>query len=401
MILIRELVVHSIGGGWGADAPEEGADRVAIIRGADFPDVAIGDVSTVPIRWESLRKLPQRTLQAGDIILESSGGTSERPTGRSVYISQRLLDQFDTPVIPASFCRLLRIDPERADAHYVYWWLQGMYADGRTWGYQNRSTGIANFQFEHFLDTEAIRLPDRAEQRAIAATLGTLDDKIESNRRLAERTSELIDALASALLARTSTEVLPLGDLVEFNRLTVKPHSTDIVRYIDIASVSPGQINSVQELTWDKAPSRARRGVSDGDVIYSTVRPGNRSFALIVDPAPGSVASTGFAVISPSVRLGSSMLTSMIGTPEFAEYLDSVAHGSAYPAVSIQAMARYPVVVPKDAVISEQFEADTMPLRRRVAQARAESDRLTALRDALLPELLSGRISVPAEEGTT
>ncbi|SFV24237.1 restriction endonuclease subunit S [Micrococcus terreus] len=234
-------------------------------------------------------------------------------------------------------------------------------------------------------------------QRAIAATLGALDDKIESNRQLAERASAVIDASASQLRARTSTEVLPLADLVEFNRLSVKPHSTDALRYIDIASVSPGQIDSVQELTWDEAPSRARRGVSDGDVIYSTVRPGNRAFALIVDPTPGSVASTGFAVMSPSVRLGSSMLTSVVGAPEFAEYLESVAHGSAYPAVGIQAMGSYPVVVPKEAVVAEQFEADTMPLRRRVAQARAESERLAALRDTLLPELLSGRMRVPTE----
>lgn len=236
-----------------------------------------------------------------------------------------------------------------------------------------------------------------SEQRTIGAMLGAIDDKIESSRRLAERASALIDASASQLLARTSTEVLPLADLVEFNRLSVKPHSTDALRYIDIASVSSGQIDSVQELTWNEAPSRARRGVSDGDVIYSTVRPGNRAFALIVDPTPGSVASTGFAVMSPSVRLGSSMLTSVVGAPEFAEYLESVAHGSAYPAVGIQAMGNYSVVVPKEAVVAEQFEADTMPLRRRVAQARAESERLAALRDTLLPELLSGRMRVPVE----
>lgn len=242
-----------------------------------------------------------------------------------------------------------------------------------------------------------VHVPSLPEQRAIAATLGALDDKIESNRRLAERASAVIDASASQLLARTSTEVLPLADLVEFNRLSVNPHSTDALRYIDIASVSSGQIDSVQELTWDEAPSRARRGVSDGDVIYSTVRPGNRAFVLIVDPTPGSVASTGFAVMSPSVRLGSSMLTSVVGAPEFAEYLESVAHGSAYPAVGIQAMGNYSVVVPKEAVVAEQFEAETMPLRRRVAQARAESERLAALRDTLLPELLSGRMRVPVE----
>ncbi|ASE11155.1 restriction endonuclease subunit S [Kocuria rhizophila] len=290
---------------------------------------------------------------------------------------------------------IIRPNPEKVDRDYLYYCLRDTerIARARTRVVQSVQQNLSLAEVSNI----ELPLPSLPEQRAIAATLGALDDKIESNRRLAERASALIDASASQLLARTSTEVLPLADLVEFNRLSVNPHSTDTLRYIDIASVSSGQIDSVQELTWNEAPSRARRGVSDGDVIYSTVRPGNRAFALIVDPTPGSVASTGFAVMSPSVRLGSSMLTSVVGAHKFAEYLESVAHGSAYPAVGIQAMGNYSVVVPKEAVVAEQFEADTMPLRRRVAQARAESERLAALRDTLLPELLSGRVRAPIE----
>lgn len=235
-------------------------------------------------------------------------------------------------------------------------------------------------------------IPSLSEQRAIAATLGALDDKIESNRKLASGVSELADTLALDLIARVPTEILPLGQLVKFNQVAKKPYSTNAVRYIDIASVSLGSIDKVQELTWDEAPSRARRGVSDGDVIYSTVRPGNRAFALIVDPNPDIVVSTGFAVMSPSTRLGSSMLTTIAGSPVFANYLESVVHGSAYPAVNIQAIGDYPVVVSKDITVTQQFESRTMPLRRRAAQAQLESERLVALRDTLLPELLSGRL---------
>lgn len=343
--------------------------------------------------------LPHRTRRPGSYKVLSSGeahGWHEEAkvagpgfvVGRATNIGRPTWSDEDFwPLNTTLFAK----DFKGNDPKFAYYWFVGhdlsAYNSGSVQPMLNRNY-IANVPID---------APPLEEQRAIAATLGALDDKIESNRRLAERASAVIDASASQLLARTSTEALPLADLVEFNRLSVKPHSTDALRYIDIASVSPGQIDTVQELTWDEAPSRARRGVSDGDVIYSTVRPGNRAFALIVNPSPDTVASTGFAVMSPSVRLGSSMLTSVVGAPEFAEYLESVAHGSAYPAVSIQAMRSYPVVVPKDAVVAEQFEADTMPLRRRVAQARAESDRLTALRNALLPELLSGRIRVLAE----
>ena len=335
---------------------------------------------------------PEFNLSPGDVLLAM---TCQTAGGEILGIPGVVPDDGQTYLHNQRLGKVEVLDPERVYLPFVFqlarWNVFNQYLFSTASGSKILHTSpgrIEDFRFD---------IPPLEEQRAIAATLGALDDKIESNRQLAERASAVIDASASQLLARTSTEVLPLADLVEFNRLSVKPHSTDALRYIDIASVSPGQIDSVQELTWDEAPSRARRGVSDGDVIYSTVRPGNRAFALIVDPTPGSVASTGFAVMSPSVRLGSSMLTSAVGAPEFAEYLESVAHGSAYPAVGIQAMGSYPAVVPKEAVVAEQFEADTMPLRRRVAQARAESERLAALRDTLLPELLSGRMRVPTE----
>lgn len=335
------------------------------------------------ITWDAVNQSSAKLLPAHSVLMAMYGAT----VGKLAILGSEM-------TCNQAACAMI-VDPDKADYRYLYYSLLNDRA---------RIVDRANGAAQQNLSARAIKaleysFPPIEEQRAIAATLGSLDDKIESNRRLAERASEAIDAYASQLLAQTSTEILPLADLVEFNRLRVKPHSTPALHYIEIASVSPGQIDSVQELTWNEAPSRARRGVSDGDVIYSTVRPGNRAFSLIVDPPSGSVASTGFAVMSPSRRLGSSMLTTVVGTREFAEYLESVAHGSAYPAVSIQSMGNYPVVVPKEAAVAERFEASTMSLRRRVAQARAETARLAELRDALLPELLSGRIRVSSGGG--
>lgn len=241
-------------------------------------------------------------------------------------------------------------------------------------------------------------LPPLDEQRAIAATLGSLDDKIESNRQIAARTSALIDAIAEQIVTTSDLRNRSLSDVVEFNRVSVKPHSTELLHYIDIASVSPGRVDSIVELEWSDAPSRARRGVSDGDVIFSTVRPDRRSFALMLDPSQCAVVSTGFAVMTPTNSLGSSMLTSIVGSSAFAEYLASVAQGSTYPAVSNQAMGKFEIALPRDPEALAAFEMLTMPMRRRAAQAEVEIRRLESLRDVLLPELLSGRIRVPIEE---
>jgi len=115
---------------------------------------------------------------------------------------------------------------------------------------------------------------------------------------------------------------------------------------VDIASVSPGSVDQYQQIAWGSAPSRARRKVKDGDVIFSTVRPGGRSYCLMIEPSDSTVVSTGFAVMSPKGAMGSSYLASVARSHEFADYLASVAHGSAYPAVSIKAMGRYMVNFP-------------------------------------------------------
>jgi type I restriction enzyme S subunit len=169
-----KLLNHTIGGDWGSDVPDEkNATRVAIIRGTDIPDLQTCATSRVPIRFTSEKKLLGRKLEDGDILLEVSGGSKEQPTGRSLYLSSNLLDQFDCPVEPASFCRLLR--PVNKDVglllaqHLTY-----IYAQGKTWEYQNQSTGIANFQTTHFLKTELVACPSVEILNAFAENVRAL-----------------------------------------------------------------------------------------------------------------------------------------------------------------------------------------------------------------------------------
>lgn len=169
-----KLLSHTIGGDWGSDVPDEKNDtRVAIIRGTDIPDLQTCSTSRVPIRFTSGKKLLGRKLEDGDILLEVSGGSKEQPTGRSLYLSSNLLGQFDCPVEPASFCRLLR--PVDKDVglllaqHLTY-----IYAQGKTWEYQNQSTGIANFQTTHFLKTELVACPSVEILNAFAENVRAL-----------------------------------------------------------------------------------------------------------------------------------------------------------------------------------------------------------------------------------
>lgn len=172
-----ELLNHTIGGDWGDETPNDKNDtKVAIIRGTDMPDLQSGMIGRVPVRYTSQKKLATRKLQDGDLVLEVSGGSKDQPTGRSLYMTTGLLEQFDCPVEPASFCRLLRpISHEYGvllSQHMTY-----IYADGKTWQYQNQSTGIANFQTTHFLETEVVAVPTDDVLKLFAETIRSMIDR--------------------------------------------------------------------------------------------------------------------------------------------------------------------------------------------------------------------------------
>jgi type I restriction enzyme S subunit len=209
LVPFGELINYTIGGDWGIETPDEKHDtRVAIIRGTDIPDLQNNTNNRVPVRYTTQKKLLTRKLQDGDIVLEVSGGSKEQPTGRSLYLTNTILEQFDCPVETASFCRLLR--PISKDVgvllgqHLTY-----IYAQGKTWEYQNQSTGIANFQTTHFLETELVAMPTNE----VLSTYADLAKSIISRSHLTQ-IQQLAD-LRDTLLPRLISGQLRLPDVEE------------------------------------------------------------------------------------------------------------------------------------------------------------------------------------------
>ena len=116
---LADLLISTKDGDWGDTIPKEGYLPYRVIRGADFPKVRSGDISSVPVCYLDEKTVIRRTLRPKDIIIETAGGNRGRPTGRTLLITQNILEQFDLPVTCASFSRFLRIDPEKANPEYV------------------------------------------------------------------------------------------------------------------------------------------------------------------------------------------------------------------------------------------------------------------------------------------
>lgn len=194
-----DLLESTIGGDWGKDVEDDKhTTQSRIIRGTDIPDLISGQLSQAPLRWVEPKKLKTRKIEIGDIIIEVSGGSPKQPTGRSLFITQAILERLGGVVEPASFCR--RFKPKSfnlgmlASLH-----LQKIYADGKMWEYQNQSTGIANFQTKFFLEAENVLVPTDGVLNAFCNIVMPMIEKSQDNEQI--MLSDLRDTLLPKLIS--------------------------------------------------------------------------------------------------------------------------------------------------------------------------------------------------------
>ena len=355
--------------------------------------------------------------QHHDVILSrrcNPGETAFVPAGLECALGQNLvlLRSDGTKVFPP-FLRWLLNGPD--------WWEQvGTFINVGAIFNSLRCADIPNFK---------VPLPPLAEQKAIAAVLGSLDDKIELNRRM----NATLEAMARALFQSwfvdfdpvrakldgrqptgvdTATaalfpahfehdehEMRPAGwrnvaieELCAINAWTLsKNDNLETLEYVEISEVSRGNIANIATYPHGEEPSRARRRLRHGDTVLSTVRPDRGSYFLALNPPKNRVASTGFAVLTPT-KAPWSFVHAAMTLPEVSDHLGQMADGGAYPAVRPEIIGAMQVALPNEPKILEAFQRTCAPLFEQAEANRAQSRTLANLRDALLPKLLSGEI---------
>lgn len=110
-----------------------------------------------------------------------------------------------------------------------------------------------------------------------------------------------------------------------------------VFTYIDVGAINKerGFIDNPSQLEASEAPSRARKIVKNGTVIYSTVRPYLLNIAIVdshIDPEP--IASTAFAVIHPFKGIDAGYVYRYLRSSTFIQYVESCQTGIAYPAIN-------------------------------------------------------------------
>lgn len=172
--------------------------------------------------------------------------------------------------------------------------------------------------------------------------------------------------------------------------------------YIDVTAINKeaGSVADPKILSAEEAPSRARKVVQKGDVLYSCVRPYLLNIAIIEsDFVPSPIASTAFAVLNGLGLVLPRYLWIALRSPFMVNQVETKMRGQAYPAISDSDFSLLPLPLPplteQHRIVSNVDELMALCERLEAAQAERESRR-----DRLMVATLQ-RLSQPVDEDAT
>jgi type I restriction enzyme S subunit len=355
---------------------------------------------------------------ANDVLLNITGDS----VARACQVDKRVL-----PARVNQHVAIIRPDPEKLDPRFLRYFLVSpeMQAKLLSWA---GSGGTRNALTKGMIESFDVPAPeDINEQRAIAHILGTLDDKIELNRRM----SETLEAMARALFkswfvdfdpVRAKSEgrdpglPKPLADLFpdsfEDSTLGEIPKGWEVACVDDEFDLTMGQ----------SPPGETYNEVGDGMPFYQGRADFESRFPKrrVYCTAPTRLAKAGDTLISVRAPVGDINMASedcAIGrgvaaarhktgsrsyTYQFMRGLESVfarfeAEGTVFGSISKADFHAIPCIAPPQRVVSA-FEAMLAPVDERIGATAVESETLAALRDTLLPKLISGELRVKDAE---
>jgi type I restriction enzyme S subunit len=301
-------------------------------------------------------------------------------------------------------------DTEQLDRRYIYFYLLSRQfreqLDSR-----KGETDMADYVSLTTQRTLKVTVPPLAEQKAIAAMLGALDDKIELNRRM----NATLEAMAHAVFQSWFVDFDPVCAKLDGRKpagldeataalfpnqfqpteLGRIPKGWEIGRLDDVLTLQRGFDLPTSNRTHGQYPVMAASGTNGCHDTFMVRGPG-------VTTGRSGVLGKVFFIHGDFWPLNTSLWVKEFKriSPVFAFHLlrgldfEIFNAGSAVPTLNRNHVHNLPVVIPPEAIV-QAFDAQVMPMMKLQKNNEDQSRTLAILRDMLLPKLLSGKLRPP------
>lgn len=287
---------------------------------------------------------------------------------------------------------LLRPDPSAVDPRFVlYYYLSPEFQ--RTIAQRTVHGATVNRIPLSSMATWPVSLPEIDEQQAIAQVLGALDDKIAANDRILG----VSDSWTRAEYERVTSEDVrvPLARLIDDVRELVEPSSVDpSTLYIGLEHVPRRRMwLSDSGVAQDVSSAKVRFAL--GDVLFGKLPP--YFHKVVAAPGPG-IFSSDILVCRPKSSRFAGLTLAALASDFVISVCAAVSTGTRMPRTSARNLADIEVPWTENEMGAADASAAIASLRDHAIRAENESHVLAALRDTLLPQLMSGRFRVKDAE---
>lgn len=215
MAKLIEITGKALSGEWGND--DNTGNGIPVLRTTNFTNEGIVNYNNVVTRIIEKKKIEEKYLRKGDIIIEKSGGSDKQPVGRVVYF-----DGPENTYLFNNFTGLLRVkDQAKWYPRYVFYSLFSNYHRGGTRAFQNKTTGLHNLKIDDFVSRCEVTEAGINEQIAACKQMDRVNDIIRMHQQQLQKLDELVKARFVELFGDPvyNSKGLPVQRLCELGSL--------------------------------------------------------------------------------------------------------------------------------------------------------------------------------------
>ena len=379
---IKDVISEVKSGDWGKGSPTENyTTEVLCVRGADIPELCKGNVGKMPQRFIHNKKATSKILSANNLIIEISGGSPTQSTGRIALISDKILSRYSKPLICSNFCKAITATGIQPEYLFNYWLY--LYNKDAMFPYENGTTGIKNLDFNSFIQEQDISIPVIKTQQKIVSILSSIDEKIETNKRINDNLEEQAKALFKSWFVdfdRNEWVHCELGDITLITAGGDRPSKYTNKKTIECHV--PIYSNGI-----------------DNEGLYGYTNVAKIHEESITISARGTI---GYVCLRLEPYVPIVRLISIIPNKKelSAKYLylwaltqNITGTGTTQQQLTVPIFRKTPISIPSDTKL-KQFNSIADPLFSQIESNKKENIKLSTLRDTLLPKLMSGELSV-------
>ena len=342
-------ICEIITGEWGTEITENSQNIVSVIRTTNFLNNGKIDIQNKELikREIDKKKIEQKQLKRGDIIIEKSGGSPNQPVGRVVFFDLNSNEVF----LCNNFTSILRVK-EDINSKYIFYFLRNNYKINKVVKYQNKTTGIINLKLQNYLNESCIFLPELKIQNKIVNILDNLENIIEKNQNYLTHLGVLTKSLFTKYSIGEKESIANLCYIkarIGWQGLTKKEYLSNgeyyLITGVDFKNEKIDFKNCFY-VTKERYNQDENIKVKINDILLT--KDGTIGKVAIVDKLEKpATLNSGVFVLRPKVNnLNVTYLMHSLISEDFKKFIDDIKIGATVPHLNQAALLKYKLILP-------------------------------------------------------